>query len=184
MRIYKNMREKDQDNFDTPDWTEDDHIKQMDALGVAFSLISVSSPNLSGAADGTEKEFVRRVNQEGAAFAGKYPDRIGLMAELPLPNIGNALEEAKFALDVLGADGFGLKTHYRGKYMGCAAFDPLMEFLNERKTVVVIHPAKPYHYYEEVNEELPIPAFEFMIETTRTFTNMVLKDIFHRYPRH
>jgi predicted TIM-barrel fold metal-dependent hydrolase len=154
----------------------------MDKLGVAFSFISITSPNLSRADDEVEKEYVRRVNEEGAAFVAKYPNRLGLMAELPLPNIESSLEEAKYALDVLGADGFGLKTHYRGKYLGCMELDPLMEFLNKRKTVVVVHPAKPYNHFEGVNEDLPIPAFEFFVETTRTFINMVLKDTFNHYP--
>lgn len=178
----KKYEDERPDNFDTPNWDEDEHIKQMDKLGVAFSFISISSPNLSRANDEVEKEYVRRINEEGAAFAAKYPNRVGLMAELPLPNIENSLEEAKYALDVLGADGFGLKTHYRGNYLGCVEFDPLMELLNERKTVVVVHPAKPHNHFEEVNEDLPIPVFEFLVETTRTFTNIVLKDVFNRYP--
>lgn len=178
----KKYEDERPDNFDTPAWNEDEHIKQMDGLGVVFSFISISSPNLSRAEDNVQKEYVKRVNEEGAAFVAKHPSRLGLMAELPLPNIENALEEAKHALDILKADGFGVKTHYRGKYLGCADFDPLMEFLNDRKTVVVVHPAKPYNHYEGVNEDLPIPSFEFFVETTRTFINMVLKDIFNRYP--
>jgi len=178
----KKYEEPRPDNFDIPYWSEEKHIKQMDQLGVKFSFISISTPNLSRADDETEREYVRKINEEGAAFVSKYPDRIGLMAELPLPNINNSLEEAKYVLEVLGAYGFSLKTHYRGKYLGNEEFKPLMEFLNMRKAVVVVHPTKPYNHYEEVNEDLPIPAFEYFVETTRTFTNMVLKDIFNRYP--
>lgn len=170
------------DNFDTPNWSEEGHLKEMDDLGVAFSFISISSPNLAQADDDTEKEYVRRVNEEGAQFVVKYPNRVGLIAELPLPNVQNALVEANHALDILGADGFGLKTNYRGKYLGCPEFDELMAFLNERKAVVLVHPAKPYNHYEGVNEILPIPTFEFLVESTRTFTNMVLKDTFNRFP--
>jgi len=178
----KKYEDRRPDNFDTPVWSKEGHIEEMDQLGVAFSFISISTPNLSRADDETEKSFARRINEEGAAFVSEYPNRLGLVAELPLPNIENSLEEAKYDLDVLGADGFALKTHYRGKYLGCADLDPLMEFLNERKAVVIIHPSKPYNLYEGVNEDFPIPAFEFFVETTRTFINLVFKDTFNRYP--
>lgn len=177
----KRYEDERPDNYDTPDWSEEKHISLMDKLGVAYSLISISSPNLSRADDNIEKDYVRRINNEGAAFVAKYPNRLGLIAELPLPNVENAFEEAEYALNVLQAEGFGLATNYRGKYLGCPEFDPLMEFINERKSVIIIHPMKPYGHYEEVNEDLPIPAFEFFVETTRTFINLVLKDIFNRY---
>lgn len=170
------------DNFDLPQWNLVSHIKEMDELGVAFSFISISSPNFCMADDETEREYVRRVNKEGSEYVSKHPNRLGLMAELPLPNINNSLSEARYALDVLKTDGFGLKTNYRGKYLGCTEFDPLMELLHERKAVVTVHPVKPDYDLQGVNEELPIPAFEFFVDTTRAFINMVLKDIFFRYP--
>ena len=66
-----------------------------------------------------------------------------------MPHTDAAIKEAKFALDELGADGFGLSTHYAGVYLGDSGYDPLMELLND---------------------------------TTRTFTNMVMHNIFGRYP--
>jgi predicted TIM-barrel fold metal-dependent hydrolase len=179
LRKYEDERP---DNFDTPDWSEEKHIAAMDKLGVAYSLISISSPNLSRSDDNTEKDYARRINNEGAAFVGRYPNRLGLIAELPLPNVENALEEAKYTLDVLKTEGFGLATNYRGKYLGCVEFDPLMEFINDRKSLIIVHPMKPYEHYEGVNEGLPIPTFEFFVETTRVFSNLVLKDTFNRYP--
>ena len=181
MEYLKKYEEKRPDNFDTPSWSETAHIKQMDTLGVAFSFISISTPNLSNSSDEIEKGYTRRINEEGAAFVANYPNRVALMAELPLPNIENAMEEAAYALDGLGAAGFGLKTHYRGNYLGNPALDPLLAFLDKRNAVVVVHPAKPFQYYEGVNEGLPIPTFEYLVETTRTFANMVLKNTFERY---
>jgi len=182
MEYLKKYEEKRPDNFDTPSWSEKAHIKQMDALGVAFSFISISTPNLSNASDEIEKAYARRINEEGAAFVAKYPDRVALMAELPLPNIENALDEAAYALDVLGVAGFGLKTHYRGNYLGNSDLDPLLAFLDKHNAIVVVHPTKPFQHYEGVNEGLPIPTFEYFVETTRTFTNMVLKNTFEHYP--
>ena len=104
------------------------------------------------------------------------------MAELPLPHISESVAEAEYALDVLGADGFGLKTNYKSLYLGSPELDPLMEFFNERHAVVVIHPTRPARLPEHVNHNVPIPAMEFFFETTRVFSNMEVNNIFGRYP--
>jgi ribose/xylose/arabinose/galactoside ABC-type transport system permease subunit len=60
------------------------------------------------------------VNEDGAAAVAAYPDRFGLLASLPLPEISAALAEVGHAFDVLGADGIGLHTHYGPVYLSDA----------------------------------------------------------------
>lgn len=66
----KKYEDERPDNFDTPSWSEEDHIQQMDKLGIAYSLISISSPNLSRADDNTEKDYARWINNEGVGTFG------------------------------------------------------------------------------------------------------------------
>jgi len=170
------------DSFPTPKWDIESHIAQMDKLGIAFSLISVSSPNLSGADQTTEVEMVHKINLEGKEYVDAYPDRLGLFASLPLPHVKESIEEARFALDELKADGFGLSTHYAGKYLGDPGYDELMEFLSSRKAVIAVHPVKPSAVPAGMNENVPIPAMEFFMDTTRTFLYMVTNNLFERFP--
>ena len=171
------------DSFPTPKWSLEEHLALMDRFGVAFSLISVSSPNLSRADRETEKTMVHQINIEGKGYVDQYPDRLGLFAGLPLPHVEDAIEEAEFALDELNCDGFSLTTNYAGLYLGDPALDPLMRFLNDRNAVVAIHPTKPAGLPQGVNEDVPIPAMEFLIDTTRTFTFMVMNNLFERFPQ-
>lgn len=170
------------DSFPTPGWDIESHIAQMDKLGVAFSLISVSSPNLSGADCETEVAMVHKINLEGKEYVDAYPDRLGLFASLPLPHVKQSIEEATFALDELKADGFGLSTHYAGVYLGDPRYDELMEFLNSRKAVIAVHPVTPSAVPQGMNENVPIPAMEFFMDTTRTFLYMVTNNLFERFP--
>lgn len=170
------------DDFPTPKWSEKSHIELMDKLGIAFAFISVSSPNLSKADKDTEIDMVHKINIEGAEIVKNHPDRLGLFANLPLPHTMEAIKEAKFAVDELNADGFGLSTNYAGIYLGDARYDDLMEYLNSVGAVVAVHPVKPSGLPKGVNGELPIPAMEFFMDTTRTFTHMVLHDVFGRFP--
>ena len=52
--------------------------------------------------------------------------RLWAYALISVPHTDAAIKEAKFALDELGADGFGLSTHYAGVYLGDSGYDPLM----------------------------------------------------------
>ena len=170
------------DDFPTPKWSEESHIELMDKLGIAFAFISVSSPNLSKADKETEIKMVHQINIEGADIVKHHPKRLGLFANLPLPHTEEAIEEAKFAINTLHADGFGLSTNYAGTYLGDARYDKLMEYLNSIGAVVAVHPVKPSGLPKGVNGELPIPAMEFFMDTTRTFTHLVMHDIFGRFP--
>lgn len=170
------------DDFPTPKWSEESHIELMDKLGIAFAFISVSSPNLSKADKETEIKMVHQINIEGADIVKHHPKRLGLFANLPLPHTEEAIEEAKFAINTLHADGFGLSTNYAGIYLGDARYDKLMEYLNSISAVVAVHPVKPSGLPKGVNGELPIPAMEFFMDTTRTFTHLVMHDIFGRFP--
>jgi len=170
------------DDFPTPEWSVQSHLKLMDKLGIAFAFLSVSSPNLSGADEDTECDMIRRINIEGAQIVSGHPDRFGLFASLPLPHAERAEIEARFAHDTLHADGFGLSTHYAGVYLGDERYDGLMSYLDSISAVIAVHPVKPAALPKGVNAEIPIPAMEFFMDTTRTFTNMVMHDIFGRFP--
>lgn len=170
------------DNFPTPNWSAESHLNLMNKLGVQFAFLSVSSPNLSKADKDVETKMVHQINIEGAELVKEHPNNFGLFASLPLPNVKEAIEEAKFVFDELHADGLGLSTHYAGVYLGDEQYNDLLKFLDERQAVIAVHPVEPSNHPKSVNKELPIPAMEFFMDTTRTFTHMVMNDIFERYP--
>ncbi len=178
----KDFEDEKPDSFPTPKWSAKSHLELMKKLGIGFAFLSVSSPNLSRADKEAEVEMVHKINIEGSELVKAHPEKFGLFASLPLPHEKEAIEEAKFAFEKLNADGFGLSTHYAGVYLGDKRYDRLMAYLNDISAVVDVHPVKPSAIPENVNEELPIPAMEFLMDTTRTFMNMVMNNIFERFP--
>ncbi|WP_457833211.1 amidohydrolase family protein, partial [Staphylococcus aureus] len=76
----------------------------------------------------------------------EYPNRFGAFATLPLPDVDSAIEEVKYALDNLQLDGVGLLSNYNEVFLGDPQFEPLMKVLDERATVVFIHPSTPPDY--------------------------------------
>ena len=146
-----------------------------------FLIYQYISPNLSKAPEDVESAMVHRINEEGASYCAAYPDRLGLYASLPLPHVDASIREAEYAVTKLGAYGFGLSTSYAGIYLGNSVYDPMMEYMNSIKTVIAVH-SSAASVEPDVNMNVSVPAMEFMIETTRTFMNMEMYDIFSRYP--
>ncbi len=170
------------DGFPTPEWNEAWQQEAMHELGISYALLSISSPSLYTGNKFRSRELARKVNEQGAEIVSRAPGNLGFLATLPLPHVDSSIFEARYCLDELGADGVGLMTNYGGVYLGDRRLDELMAELDGRGALAVMHPTQPAVTVPGVNEEIPIPAFEYFTETTRTFLNMVQNDTFTRYP--
>jgi predicted TIM-barrel fold metal-dependent hydrolase/quinol monooxygenase YgiN len=112
----------------------------------------------------------------------EHPGRFLFCAALPLPNVQKAIEEAKYSLDVLKADGIKLATNVQGQYLGAPELDTLFAVLNEHKAVVILHPHRPEPVNQQVMQQTPLAMQEYLSETTRAVTNMISRNVLARYP--
>jgi 6-methylsalicylate decarboxylase len=164
-----------------PEWTPEGHLALMDRIGVARSLLSLSTPGVSlGAAD-ANRHLAARVNDEAAALAAARPDRFGFLASLPLPDVDAALAEAARALDELGADGVIVQTSSQGSYVTEPSYEPLWSMLAARRAVVLLHPTSPPGW-ESTSLGLPRPLMEFLFDSSRVVIGLVLAGTLHRNP--
>ena len=74
------------------------------------------------------------MNEYAASVVSQNPSRFGFFAFLPMPDLDASMEEAKYALDSLKADGVVLLGNTRGRYWSEAEFHPLLDELNKRRT--------------------------------------------------
>lgn len=170
------------EGFPIPAWDAEEHLKFMDEAGIRTSVLTMPAPQ-PYFGDGAESAAVcRKFNKEVAALKALYPGRFLFCAALPLPDVDRALEEAKYALEVLGADGVKLATNSYGQYLGDEALEPLMAYLNSRKAVIITHPHKPSAANEKLISAVPLASYEYLAETTRAILNMVAHDVLVRYP--
>jgi predicted TIM-barrel fold metal-dependent hydrolase len=154
----------------------------MDALGVRTAMLSISSPGVHFGDDASARDLARRVNQEGHALGRAHPGRFGHFAALPLPDIEGAVAEAIHALDQLGADGVVLESNHHGVYLGDQRLEPLYAALDQRHAVIFIHPTSPAcSCCTRLGEVFPRPVLEFMFETTRSVTDLVVAGVLERF---
>ncbi len=162
-----------------PDWDAASHVAMMDRVGIATSMLSVSTPGVTFGADPVE--WARRVNESGAQAVRDHPGRFGLFATLPLPDADASRDELAYALDRLNADGVVLLTHVDGVYLGDPQLEPVMAELDRRRAVVFVHPTSPA-CFERTALGYPRPMLEFLLDTTRAIANLVLTGTLTRYP--
>jgi Predicted metal-dependent hydrolase of the TIM-barrel fold len=170
------------EGFPIPGWNVEEHLDFMDRAGIETSVLTMPAPQ-PWFGDGAESAaFCRKYNEECAALKARYPGRFLFCASLPLPDVDRAVEEAVYALDVLGADGVKLASNSYGQYLGDPELEPLMAVLNERQAVIITHPHKPSAVNDKLVAEVPLASYEYLAETTRAVLNMVAHDVLVRYP--
>ena len=112
------------EGFPLPKWDAEAQLKWMNEVGIQTSVLTLAAPQPTSA------EVVRATNEAAAKLKHGHPDRFRFYAALPLPDVNAAIEEACYALDVLGADGIKLATKVGGQYLGAPELDTLFSFLN------------------------------------------------------
>lgn len=163
-----------------PEWSPEGSLQTMTELDIAAAVLSVSAPATTFLPTAAASPAVARdLNDYSADVVAARPERFGFFATVPMPHVGQAVNETVRSLDHLNADGVILLANHAGVYLGEDGQDDLFGALEERSAVVFIHPA-----------ELPGPAVpgiapfvtDFLLDTTRAAYLLVHNGIRQRYP--
>jgi len=165
-----------------PDWSPELALELMDASGIETAITSLAQPGVQFAPADAARTLARRCNAYAAELSARWPRRFGAFALVPMHDIDDAVAEIEYCSGMLGFAGACLFASYGEKFLGDPRFDPVLEALNERDTVVFIHPA--YHPSSRTLD-LPWPGFmmEYLFDTTRAAVNLLLTGAMERFPR-
>ena len=179
--IKANGAEMDE-GFPIPGWDVERHIAFMDKAGIATAVLTMPAPQPYFGDAKVAAAVCRRYNKECATLKARYQGRFLFCAALPLPDVKAAIEEARYALEVLGADGIKLATNAYGQYLGDPALDTLMAYLDQRDAVIILHPHKPSAVNGQLIADVPLASYEYLAETSRAVLNMIAHNVLVRYP--
>lgn len=164
-----------------PAWTEQTHLDAMDTLHISKSYLSISSPGVNFGDAAKAAELSRRVNEEAVRLREAHPGRFGFFASVPFPDTDAAEAELRYAIDTLDADGLALETHTGDAYLGDERLHGLYSELNRHHSTLFIHPTTPYEA-GHLAFGYPQPMLEFIFDTTRSVTNLILSGTLEKFP--
>lgn len=180
------------------DWSAEEHLDLMKRAHISKSILSITSPGtyLAPGDDKLCRRITRETNAELGTICKAYPDHFSFFASLPLPDVEGSVSEVDYALDHLGAKGFLLLTNSNGVYLGEPCLDKVFEKLNQRKSIVMLHPTTcqlcPHSgsaaaQNERSQEAVPLPSYprpmlEFFFDTARAVTHLILSGTVQRNP--
>ena len=172
----------ERDGFPLPSWDADEHLRFMDEAGIATAMLSLSSPHpwFGDASEATE--LARSLNEGAAEVKAAHPGRFLFAASLPLPDVGRSLEEIGYACDVLGADAVKLPSNAAGVYPGNPRLEPVLDELDRREAVVLLHPCAPAAGMPECFSGRVLPVMEFLADTTRCVMELLVSGSLTRHP--
>jgi predicted TIM-barrel fold metal-dependent hydrolase len=161
-----------------PPWTValDDDICAKEGIQTAILSCTAPGPGIENNTQAAAR-LARECNDFCATLRDSNPGRFGFFAcvsDLDKDPYA-VLEEIKYSLDEVKADGIILLTSYGSptpKYLGHPSFTPVWDALNARSAVVFIHPTHAAGS-SLVSSRLPQPAFDYPHETGRTAIDLI-----------
>lgn len=181
-------------------------------LSISSPGVYLAAPAPGGGDETAAKaaSLCRRINQYGANIKKQHPSRFGYFASLPLPDVERALAEIDYCISELSVDGFVVLSNAFGMYLGDGRMEPVYEKLNARPTVLFVHPTAPCTAQNAfsssgsspLSAQVPSPVkppaylaanvplidcyaspmLEFLFDSTRTVTDVLLTGTATRYP--
>jgi len=161
-------------------WSVEKSLEDMDKGGVATSMVSPTTPQVTGLGRAAAAKIARESNDYAKKLTVDHPGRFGVFAMLPLPNIEDSLKEVEYAFDTLKVDGVGMMTSYGDKWLGYPQFAPLWEELNRRKATVYTHPTGANCCVNLV-QGIAESTVEYGTDTTRTIASLIFSGTSQKY---
>ena len=170
------------DGFPLPAWSAETHLEFMREAGITYTVLSIPAPHIHNGNDKKSCEAARIINEELSEIVKRHSDRFAFTAVLPLPCVTGAVAETVYAMEELGAVGVKAATNSNGVYLGDQSLDPLMEELNRRSALAIIHPCRARQRPENVITGTVAAIYEYPADTTRAVLNMIANRVMTRFP--
>ncbi len=163
-------------------------LRMADQFGDDYrQVLTVAAPPIEQyAGPDVSPELAALANEEMAELVEAHDRFAGFAASLPVNNPDASVEEAKRAIDDLGATGVQLFTNVAGRALDNPEFLPIFELMASYDLPIWIHPtrgAEMPDYADEDRSKYEIWwTFGWPFETSVMMARLVFSGMFDRFP--
>jgi aminocarboxymuconate-semialdehyde decarboxylase len=157
-------------------------LRAMDAQGVTVHALSLMPPMVYWADNALGLRLARLVNDAMAEATRVHPDRLVVLATLPMQDPEAAVSEVNRAVTQLGCRGIYLGTNVRGKELTDPSFLPVFERIHALGAPIFLHPLNVIgaqrlaHYH--LHNLLGNP-----FDTAVAAANLIFSGLLDRFPK-
>lgn len=165
-------------------WSPSRLVETMDQVGIRTSVVHATwHPEMLELDQATRRTIARASNDFGARMRQDHPGRVDFFGFVPMPVVEDALPEIAYCFDELKTPGITMMTSYDGRWPGDPAFAPILEELNRRRAVVLVHP----HFAKCCSNLMPpyeilTGVIEWPYDTGRAVFSLLVSGSFAKYP--
>lgn len=161
----------------------DSRIRDMEAMGVDFQVVSPSPFMFYYWADGDVAMDVARLTNDGIASLVKArPGEFAGMATVPLQDVAKAADELRRAATSLGLKALYMGTNINGKELDCPELWPFYEEVQSLDIPIFLHP-----FYGASSERMKDYYFKNLIgnplDTTLAASRLIFGGVLKEFAR-
>jgi predicted TIM-barrel fold metal-dependent hydrolase len=166
----------------------DARFRVMDMFDDYCQVLSLASPPLELVAGPDKAVELSRIGSESLAeLCQQYPDRFpGFIATVPMSAPDKVVDEARHAVETLGACGVQVYSNVQGKPLDRPEFAPLFDYMAGVDLPAWIHPARGASFADYATEEKSLYeiwwTFGWPYETSAAMARLVFSKTFDRLP--
>ncbi|KAI1840575.1 hypothetical protein JX265_010099 [Neoarthrinium moseri] len=167
-----------------PKWSPEGTLGLIDEVGLSTVILSMGHPVHPYVQDQIEVgPICREINDYTAKLRDEHPSKLGFLATLPPMDQSKAcIEEIRYALDELRADGVVIFSSYAQRYLGHPDFRDVWAELNRRKAVALVHPGFEGMAPIEEPRHFAPTVIDWTHETTRTACHLITTGVTREFP--
>jgi predicted TIM-barrel fold metal-dependent hydrolase len=166
----------------------DERFRIMDMFEGYVQVVCLAAPPIEVFGPPSVSQELARVANDGMAeLVRKHPDRfLGFFASLPMNDPDGLLEEARRAVQELGAVGVQVFSNVLGKSLTRPETMPLFDVMAELDRAILIHPERGADFPDQKGEPKSHYeiwwAFGWPYETSVAMAHLVFSGVFDRHP--
>ena len=167
----------------------DERFREMDQFGDYREIISLPNPPIEDLAAGKVGLDLARIGNDAMAeLCVRHPARFPtFVAALSMTDVEGSVQEARRAVNELGAGGVQIFTNIAGRPLDEKDFEPIFATMAELDLPIWLHPARtanmPDYPKEQKSRFEMWWCFGWPYDTSVAMVRMVFCGLFDRYPR-
>lgn len=163
--------------------------RQIDLFKDYVQILSLPGPPVELVGPSPVSAKMARIANDGfAELVQKYPDQFpAFIASLPMNDPQGLLEEAKRAIQDLGAVGVQIFSNVLGQPLDNPDFSPFFDLMAEYNIPIFLHPARAANFSDYKKESKSLYeiwwAFGWPYETSAAMARLVFSGLFDKHPQ-